>query len=105
MIDTDRISELEAEIGADDLTFIVALFLGEAEDAIAEIAGGLADDAHARATHFLRSGALNIGLTGFAEAADAAAAVAAPLRAATAGPLATALDETRAALGHPAIAA
>lgn len=70
MIDTERISELQAEIGADDLTYIVAVYLDEARAILTQIAAGLPDEDHARAVHFLRSGALNIGLRGVAEVAN-----------------------------------
>ncbi|SFJ79767.1 Hpt domain-containing protein [Jannaschia pohangensis] len=68
MIDTDRLAELESEIGAEDLGFIIAIYLEEADEMLARIDAGLSDEDHARALHFLRSGALNIGLRGVARA-------------------------------------
>ena len=63
MIDTERIAELQAEIGAEDLSCIVSVYLEEARATLAQIAAGLTEEDHARAVHFLRSGALNIGMT------------------------------------------
>ncbi|MEL6587261.1 MAG: Hpt domain-containing protein [Pseudomonadota bacterium] len=94
----DRIKELEQEIGAEDLGAVLSIFLSEAEKTIASIGQGLDDGDHARATHFLRSGALNMGLVGFADAADQAASVDAPLRSETAADLETALASSVAEL-------
>jgi len=69
MIDTARIEELRAEIGGDDLAFIVSVYLDEARDSLRQIAEGLPPEKHLRMLHFLRSGALNIGLRGIAETA------------------------------------
>ena len=102
MVDQARINELKREIGPDDLRLVLDIFLTEADRTIAEIAGGLSDDGHAKATHFLRSGALNIGLVSFAAVADHAAAAAPRDRAAMASVLQVTLDETRGWLGLPA---
>ncbi len=69
MIDSERISDLEDEIGADDLEMILTLFLDEAADTLARIETGLDAEGLGRAMHFLRSGALNMGLQGLATAA------------------------------------
>lgn len=69
MIDSERITELEAEIGAEDLGMILAMFFEEAADTFAGIEAGLDAEGLGRAMHFLRSGALNLGLRGFATAA------------------------------------
>jgi len=66
MIDPDRFAELEAEIGLEDLGFIVTIYLQEAEETLDRIAAGLPAEEHVRALHFLRSGALNIGLRAIA---------------------------------------
>lgn len=66
MIDISRIQELRSEIGKDDLAFIVAAYIEEARETLELVASGLSQDAHTRAVHFLRSGALNIGLRGIA---------------------------------------
>lgn len=68
MIDLERIDDLEHEIGAGVVAEIVALYVAEARDKIDELSDG-DPDARRRAAHFLRSGALNIGLTGMARLA------------------------------------
>ncbi|GIT92644.1 hypothetical protein JANAI62_31190 [Jannaschia pagri] len=75
MVDKNRISELRQEIGEEDMAVVFGIFQQEAEETIARIASGLCDQEHAKATHFLRSGALNIGLISLAKQADLAAAV------------------------------
>lgn len=105
MVDEHRIAELASEIGEDDMGIVFGLFLSEAERTIDAIATGLGDDAHARATHFLRSGALNIGFTGLAAAADTAAAAAAGDRAGTASVLSDCLRRSVASLDFPVAAA
>lgn len=62
----DRIEELQQEIGVADLDFIVRIFLGEAKETLAGLTPGMTRQDRARAAHFLRSGALNIGFTGIA---------------------------------------
>jgi hypothetical protein len=98
MIDMDRIRELEAELGAEDLAMIAALFFEEAARVIDRIARTLPEDDHDRAIHFLRSGALNIGLSGFAAAADRADHLPAAKRGEAAAALAEALARSRDAL-------
>lgn len=99
MIDADRINELRQEIGPDDLAMVIGMFLGEARGKIDSIATGLPDGEHARAIHFLRSGALNIGLVGFAQAADLAGAAAPDTRAGTADHLVDILGQSVDELG------
>lgn len=69
MIDQSRIDELRTEIGEEDLSFIVAVYLDEARATLDQVANGLPPEEEARAVHFLRSGALNIGLRGIAQMA------------------------------------
>lgn len=69
MIDSERMTELEDEIGAEDLGLILAVFLDEATETFDRIGLGIDPDGFARAMHFLRSGALNMGLRGFAATA------------------------------------
>ncbi|MGB3554624.1 MAG: hypothetical protein WBA25_08295 [Jannaschia sp.] len=99
MIDQDRITELKDEIGDDDLALVLGMFIAEARREIARIGTGLDAVDHAKATHFLRSGALNVGLVGLARDADLAAMVQADARAGTAEILARALRQSTAALG------
>ncbi|MCK0168759.1 hypothetical protein MWU52_14465 [Jannaschia sp. S6380] len=72
MIDRDRIAELEGEIGADDLALIARTYFAEAEAAIATLDGDTPREKRHRILHFLRSGALNIGFRGMADAAAGA---------------------------------
>lgn len=74
-LDDDRLAELEAEIGSDDLRAVLEMFLQEAADAVAAIEDGLAPEGHAKSMHFLRSGALNLGLAGLAAEARRIAAL------------------------------
>ncbi|WP_179381263.1 Hpt domain-containing protein [Jannaschia marina] len=103
MIDHARIEELRAEIGSDDLSFIVTVYVDEARATLAQLRSGLPDEQCRRAVHFLRSGALNIGLRGIArltaEMEDDLAA-GRPLRQATcASDLDEMLDRTLGELG------
>lgn len=66
MIDPDRIAELNAEIGAEDLGLVIAVYFAEAIETIDRLSGDLSPEDRIRALHFLRSGALNIGLRGLA---------------------------------------
>lgn len=64
MIDWDRVSELQEEVGKDDFDEIVTLFLEEVDEATAGLAsvGDLAE-----AMHFLKGCALNLGFRELAE--------------------------------------
>lgn len=61
MIDWTRVAELRSEIGEDDFTEVIVLFLEEADEVIARLRLGdrtrLAHD-----LHFLKGSALNLGL-------------------------------------------
>lgn len=75
MIDWDRVAELRAEIGEDDMPDVVALFLEEAEDVLARLVGGRMTEAEvARALHALKGAALNLGLADLASLCAAAEA-------------------------------
>lgn len=71
MVDSERLKELTEEIGAEDLGCIIDLFVQEALDALAGIEAGSDAVGMARAIHFLRSGALDLGMRGLAAAAGA----------------------------------
>ena len=62
MIDWSRLAELRSEIGDEDLADVVALFLEEADEVVARIAGGLPDAEMEGQLHFLKGSALNLGL-------------------------------------------
>ncbi len=66
MIEWSRLAELRAEIGADDLADVAELFLEEADEVVARIAGGLPDDRLEADLHFLKGSALNLGLQALA---------------------------------------
>lgn len=73
-MDWTRLDELRAEVGADALGEVLALFLEETDDMALRLAGGgnaatLADD-----LHFMKGAALNLGFSGLAEACRAAEA-------------------------------
>ncbi len=69
MIDYKRIMELEDAIGAAEFEEVLNLFLDEAAVTLAGMETGMNNEELGRAMHFLLSGALNIGLWGFANAA------------------------------------
>lgn len=70
MVDAERITELIQEIGEEDLILVFGMFAAEAERTIDSLGTGLPAPDCAKAIHFLRSGALNIGLTSLARQAD-----------------------------------
>lgn len=75
MIDWSRIDELRAEIGDDDIADVVALFLEEADEVVAGLAGGGLGEADlAQALHALNGAALNLGLADLAALCAAAEA-------------------------------
>ena len=66
MIDWNRISELQADIGADEFDEIVCLFLEEVETEIDDLRSGAARDNLEAQLHFLKGSALNLGFSDFA---------------------------------------
>jgi hypothetical protein len=93
MIDDARLEELRDEIGEDVLDAVLGMYVAEARETLATLDGCTDPQARDRALHFLRSGALNIGMLGVAEAADGSRP---DVAAAT---IARALDASAAALG------
>lgn len=98
LLDEERINELIEEIGEEDLGEVLLLFLDEAEGEVASIALGLDDDDHAKATHFLRSGGLNIGFAGLSNEAQRSADLPPGQRAKSGSALAGVLARSRAAV-------
>ena len=98
--DEDRLDELLSEIGAEDLGAVLDLFLAEACEAASGLHDALTADEYAKAMHFLRSGAVNLGLLGLAAEARRLARLPDPeRRAETAAPaLVRTIDACRAAL-------
>lgn len=64
MIDWDRVAELQAEIGEDDLAEILSVFFEEIDGAIATY--GKDGRSEAETLHFLKGCAANIGLSSVA---------------------------------------
>lgn len=62
MIEWSRLAELRAEIGAEALADVAALFLEEADEVVARIAAGPPDSRLEAELHFLKGSALNLGL-------------------------------------------
>ena len=75
MVDIARIEELYEEIGQDAVMAVLDVFSVEARVKIDSLATTLSKEEHAAAIHFLRSGALNLGLNSLAEAAESASVV------------------------------
>ena len=70
MVDFARIKELRDEIGEEDMRAVLDIFRSEASEVIASIEGARDDATYQKAIHFLRSGALNLGLRSFSEHAE-----------------------------------
>ena len=61
MIDWERIRELRSEIGAEDFSEVAALFLDEADEAVARLSPAASAKAMEADLHFLKGAALNLG--------------------------------------------
>lgn len=61
MIDWDRVRELRGEIGAEDFGEVAAMFLEEADEAVARLLPGLTAKAMEADLHYLKGAALNLG--------------------------------------------
>ena len=61
MIDWERVKELRGEIGADDFTEVVEMFLSEADEAASRLTATLTAPAIEADLHFLKGAALNLG--------------------------------------------
>lgn len=70
MIDWARMNELRAEIGPDDFRDVVAMFLDEADDAIARLQAARDPALLAHELHFLKGSAVNIGFATLAALCD-----------------------------------
>ena len=70
MVDWERVRALRDEIGAEDFDEVVALFLEEADPAIAALSGE--GRAGPDALHFLKGAALNLGFAALADHCAAA---------------------------------
>jgi HPt (histidine-containing phosphotransfer) domain-containing protein len=70
MVHISRIEELREEIGDEDMRAVLDIFRAEAEQVILTLGQVPDDDAYEKAIHFLRSGALNLGLQSLAMHAE-----------------------------------
>lgn len=61
MIDWERVKELRGEIGAEDFTEVVEMFLEEADEAVKRLTPALSAKAMEADLHFLKGAALNLG--------------------------------------------
>lgn len=64
MVNRDRINELRAEIGDDDVAEVVAIFCEEMEDVLSTLDTAPPDSLPSH-LHFLKGSAMNIGLEDF----------------------------------------
>ncbi len=61
MIDWARVTDLAREIGEDSFDEVAALFMDEADDAVARLGGAQSAKALEAELHFLKGAALNLG--------------------------------------------
>lgn len=81
MIDWARVGQLRDEVGDEAFAEIAAMFLAEAEAAVARLTDGMTPDALAAELHGLKGSALNLGFADLARlcaAGEAAAAAGNP---------------------------
>jgi HPt (histidine-containing phosphotransfer) domain-containing protein len=62
MIDWGRVNELRAELGGEDFSEVVALFLEEGDELAGKLRAGISAAAVEEDLHFLKGSALNLGL-------------------------------------------
>lgn len=67
MIDWERVRELKLEIGPEDFGDVVAVFLQEADDVVARLAGLTDARSIENDLHFLKGSALNLGFADLAQ--------------------------------------
>lgn len=65
MIDWRKVSELNRDIGPEDFSEVVELFLEEVDEVIAEIGKGVDEEKLEAKLHFLKGSALNLGFDVF----------------------------------------
>lgn len=71
MIDWHRITELRAEIGEDDFSEVVEIFLEEVEEGIERLKSRQSDETLSADLHFLKGSALNLGFQSFSSLCQA----------------------------------
>lgn len=67
MIDWDRVSQLQDEVGRDDFKEVVEMFLDEVREELDTLSSMLTAKELEEKLHFLKGSALNLGLEAFAE--------------------------------------
>ena len=67
MIDWDRISELQTEVGEDGLSEVVEIFFEEMDDAVAALQAASGQGPLSEALHFLKGSAQNLGMSRLSE--------------------------------------
>ena len=67
MIDWNRVADLRAEIGDESFAEVAEIFLEESDDVVAGMPELVAAPDQARALHFLKGSALNLGFEDLAE--------------------------------------
>lgn len=72
MIDWQRVTALKDEVGAEDFDEVVELFLAEVEEVTDRLARTVDATTLEHDMHFLKSSALTIGFSGFADQCQAA---------------------------------
>lgn len=71
MIDWSRVNELKSEVGEEDFGEVVDMFLGEVEEIIERLRSDAAHENLEADLHFLKSSALNLGFSDFANICSA----------------------------------
>lgn len=66
MIDWRRVNDLRDEIGADDFSEVIELFLEETDDVVTKFSDPSNCDAISKSLHFLKGSALNLGFSDLA---------------------------------------
>lgn len=67
MIDWEKVRELRDEIGAEDFSEVVDLFLEEVDEAMSKLRSGIPDEKLECCLHFLKGSALNLGFRAFSD--------------------------------------
>lgn len=67
MIDWDRVTQLQDEVGEDDFQEVVDIFLDEMNEELETLMPGMTAQELEAKLHFLKGAALNLGFSQFAE--------------------------------------
>ncbi|MEZ5716512.1 MAG: Hpt domain-containing protein [Paracoccaceae bacterium] len=99
MIDWNKVLELRGEIGDEDFSDVVDLFLEEVDEAMTQLRAGLPQEKWECCLHFLKGSALNLGFQAFSAlcASGEAAAAAGDFAAVDMGQVIASYDASKAA--------